>query len=95
MRKTSREPLRNRVAAAATNTLLAAANPRRFYIEIHNDSSSELRICEGDPATLTDYTHPVPPGGVWWPDDALYDGVINGIWSSASPSGAAQVVEYI
>lgn len=93
LRLTRREPLRTRVAASATNVVLAAQNLQRTYIEIHNDSLSALRICAGDPATLTDYNHFVPPGYVWWPEGSLYTGAIHGIWVTAT--GAAQVTEYI
>lgn len=82
----------SRVAQSATVvTIKAAANDYGWVIV--NDSSSTLYLKFGTAATNADYTYKVPPEGTvesGTTGDAMYGGVITGIWAAAG-AGAAQV----
>ena len=50
---------RNSFAASTTTQTIAAANPNRIAIIIHNDSTAQLFVAYGSGATTTDFTVPV------------------------------------
>jgi hypothetical protein len=81
-----------RVTAAASSTPLAAVKASRKGMILYNESAASLYLKYGTAASLTSYTEIVPPNSPWYMSrDALYSGVIHGIWSSAT--GFAQVTE--
>jgi hypothetical protein len=86
-------PTRTQVLASATVVKLLSPNGSRNGAVIYNSSgSATLYIIYGIAGTptgsLTDYTLPLPPSGflVLQGQPDVYQGQINGIWSSADSS---------
>lgn len=86
-------PVLTRVTSSATQVPFIAARSGRMGLRIHNDSTAELRICEGGTASLTNYSAVIAAGGFWEAKDTVFAGAITGIWAAAN--GAAQVVELV
>lgn len=79
------------VAASITSVTLQAANQQRAAWRVFNDSeTATLYIKLGATASLTSFSHALPPKGSW-ALDVPYAGVIDGIWDIAS--GTARVTE--
>jgi hypothetical protein len=79
----------SRVSASASSTLLLAANSERLDAHIYNDSTATLYVKFGTAATSTSFTAKLDPGS--WISWDSYDGIVHGVWSSAT--GAAQCTE--
>lgn len=79
----------SRVSASASSVQLLAANAERLDAHIYNDSTATLYVKFGTAATTTSFTAKLDPGS--WMSWDSYDGVVHGIWSSAT--GAAQCTE--
>lgn len=78
------------VGASATNVTLKAANAGRKALYIFNAGTSTLFVKLGATATTTtSYTAQVPPSAFWeLPDDPVYTGIVDGIWSATGGNGA-------
>lgn len=82
---------RSSVAAAATDTLILAANANRKVATIYNDSVEILYLGLGTTAAATNnFTTQVAAGG-YYEVPSKYTGQIRGIWAAAS--GNARVTE--
>ena len=80
------------VAGSASSVTLLAANASRLGAVIMNDSSASLYVKFGSTASTTSFTYLVVAGGtVELPTNAVYTGIITGIWASAT--GSARVTE--
>ena len=53
---------------------------------IHNDSTATLYVKYGATATTSDFTVKIPADGYYEVPAPVYDGLITGIWSSATGS---------
>jgi hypothetical protein len=82
------------VAAAITSTTLKASNTARKALYIYNAGTADLYVNFGATATATTaFVNRLPPGSFWeLPDDPIYTGAVNGIWSATGGNGA-NVVE--
>lgn len=81
----------SRVAASASNvTLFAANNKRSFFIIVNDSPTAWLYIKYGPVASLTDYSIAIPPVKNFM-SETMWKGQIDGIWDSAA--GAAQLTE--
>lgn len=78
------------VAAAASDTLLLAANASRKYAFIYNDSTSVLYLKLGTGATSASKWLDLQPYE-GYPIPSEYLGVVHGCWASAT--GNARVTE--
>lgn len=78
------------VAASATSVTLKALNISRRALYIFNAGTSTLFVKLGATATTTtSFTYAIPPNGFWeLPDDPIYTGVVDGIWSATGGNGA-------
>jgi hypothetical protein len=78
------------VAASATNVTLKAANTSRKALYIFNAGIANLFVKLGATATATtSFTYMIPPNGLWeLPDDPIYTGQVDGIWTATGGSGA-------
>jgi hypothetical protein len=78
------------VAASVTNVTLKAANASRKALYIFNAGTSTLFVKLGATATTTtSYTAQVPASAFWeLPDDPVYTGIVDGIWSATGGNGA-------
>lgn len=86
-----------RVASAATDTIILAADVRRRFAIVTNESTAilSLLIAAGT-ASATNYTITLGPTAAGVNSSATitnYTGIIKGVWASAN--GAAQISEYI
>lgn len=88
-------PILANVSASASSVTLFAANGARVGAQLVNDSAATLYLKEGSGASLTSFTDIVPPGATWRLDteNGIYQGLIAGIWSSAT--GAARCTERV
>lgn len=79
------------VNASATSVQLAAASASRLALAIYNGGSTNLLLAISTaPASTTNYTVPIPPGGYWESPPACAGLAMQGIWEG-SPTGAAQI----
>lgn len=78
------------VAASATSVTLVSANANRRALYIFNAGTSPLFVKLGTTATATtSFTYMIPVNGFWeLPDDPIYTGRVDGIWSATGGSGA-------
>jgi len=78
------------VGASATNVTLKAANANRKALYVFNAGTNNLFVKLGATATTTtSFTAMIPPNGFWeLPDDPIYTGIVDGIWSATGGSGA-------
>lgn len=81
----------SQVPASATTVTLAASNPDRYSILIHNDSSSTLYVKLGTAASQTDYSIQLGTQASYELQYPAYTGIITGIWDAAN--GEALVTE--
>lgn len=87
----------SRVASAAADTVLLAANTGRMGAYLFNESSAVLYVKFGLAASVTSYTVQIAAGGYYeLPNGSggaggVYRGPVNGIWASAN--GFAMVTE--
>lgn len=79
------------VTAAAANTALLGADGTRKGVIITNDSTANLKLAYGSPATATNFSVLIAPGGYWEMPAPVYLGALNGIWDAAN--GAARITE--
>lgn len=93
-------PTRSSVSASATVVNLFAAvgvgatsGADMVNRIVHNDSVAFLYLAYGAAATTTDFTVKIPPDGYWEAPAPVYDGLITGIWSSAT--GSARLTEVL
>lgn len=77
-------------AASASNVTLKAANTNRKALYIFNAGTSNLFVKLGATATATtSFTHMIAPNGLWeLPDDPIYTGIVDGIWTATGGNGA-------
>lgn len=79
------------VTAAAVSAQLAAASTSRVALSIYNGGSTNLLLAISTaPASSTNYTIPIEPGGYWEAPPGCAGLAMQGIWEG-SPTGAAQV----
>ncbi len=83
------------VSASATNVTLLSNNPERGGAIIFNDSASAVYVKFGETATTSSFTYKMGAGDhlVLDAEAALYTGVIDGIWDTAT--GNARVTELV
>ncbi len=79
------------VAASATSVTVLAANTSRVGATITNDSTSDVYLKYGSSASTTSYTYLLPAGAWWSYEGEYYNGIITGIWNTAT--GNARVTE--
>lgn len=81
------------VQASITSVSLLAANASRKGLTIYNNSSlGTLYVGFGATVSAANFAVKINPNTTWeCPED--YDGMVTGIWSSAS--GSAQITEFI
>ena len=80
------------VAASATSVALFPASGGVAARAVYNDSASAtLYLKYGETASATSYTVAIPAGGYFEFPRPAYDGLVHGIWSSAT--GAARTTE--
>ncbi len=75
------------------STTLLAANAARRGVTIFNDSTADLFVKYGATASATSFTVKIAGGGYWEMPSPTYLGVLDGIWSADTASGAARVTE--
>lgn len=83
------------VAASATAvTLFAAGAGNDAAVRtVFNDSTALLYVKFGATASSTDHTVQIPPGGYYEAPVPVYDGLITGIWTSATGSARLTQVD--
>jgi len=79
------------VASSATSVSLLAANTARYGVIVYNDSNQTLYLKYGTTASTTSFTYLLTPKATWEMPFPIYQGAIDGIWSSAN--GAARITE--
>ena len=80
------------VAGSASSVTLLAENVSRLGAVIMNDSTVTLYVKFGSTASSTSFTYLVAAGGTLeLPTNAIYVGIITGIWTSAT--GNARITE--
>lgn len=60
---------------------------------VHNDSTAVLYIGYGAAVTTTDFTYKVPADTPWEAPSPAFDGLVTGIWASAT--GSARCTEVL
>lgn len=78
------------VAASASSVTLKAANASRKALYIFNAGTSDLFVKFGATATTTtSFSVMIPPNGFFeFPDDPIYTGIVDGIWTATGGNGA-------
>jgi len=91
-------PTRTSVAASATVVNLFAAvgvgatsGGNAVNRIVFNDSTATLYLGYGAATTTTDFSYKIDPAGTWEAPAPVFDGLITGIWSSAT--GSARCTE--
>lgn len=79
------------VAGSIASVTLLAANANRVGVIIVNDSASILYVKFGATASATSLTYIMAANATITLPDAIYTGVIDGVWASAV--GAARITE--
>lgn len=79
------------VSASATSVALFAANTSAVARSVVNDSAADLYLKFGATASATSYTAKLGPGAYYEFPAPLYNGVVHGIWTSAT--GSARTTE--
>lgn len=79
------------VAGSATSVQLLAANTSRIGVIIYNDGNADLKIKFGTTASSTNFSILIPKNTNYEGWAPLYNGRIDGIWSSAA--GNARITE--
>ena len=77
------------VSSSLSSVTLQAANTGRRALIIVNDSTANLFVKYGSPASATSYTYLLLPGDII--REEVYTGIVTGIW--AVVNGAARVTE--
>jgi hypothetical protein len=82
-------------ASSATSVTLKASNASRKALYIYNAGTTDLFVKLGATATATtSYTVKLAPGDFWeLPDDPIYTGIVDGIWSATVGGNGALVTE--
>lgn len=81
------------VPIAVVSTTLLAANASRKAATFYNDSVNRfLYLKWGTPASTTSFTVRIGPGGYYELPQAIYNGIITGIWNAAG-AGACRITE--
>jgi len=81
-------------ASATTVTLFAAGSGNDAAARaVHNDSAAVLYLKFGASASATDFTVKIPADGYYEVPAPVYDGLITGIWSSATGSARLTQVD--
>lgn len=93
-------PTRASVAASATAVTLFSAvgvgstsGADAVNRIVFNDSTAILYIGYGAAVTTTDFTYKIDPSGTWEAPAPVFDGLITGIWASAT--GSARCTEVL
>lgn len=71
------------VAASGTSTQIFAPGPANSRT-VFNDSAAVLYLLFGTTASTTSYTVQIPAGGYYEFPKPIYQGEVDGIWSSAA-----------
>jgi hypothetical protein len=79
------------VSASATSVAVFPASGGVGGRSVYNDSAVNLYLKYGDTASTTSYTVKIPGGGLYEFPRPAYDGLVHGIWDSAT--GAARTTE--
>jgi hypothetical protein len=80
------------VSGSASSVTLLASNTSRLGATIHNDSTADLYLKFGSTASSTSYTVKLTAQALYEvPGPYIYNGIITGIWSSAT--GSARITE--
>lgn len=85
------------VNGSASAVTLVTANSRRKALYVYNDSTAALYLKLGTAASTTSFTVKIETGGFYElptmdaPNSHIYEGVVTGIWASAT--GAARITE--
>lgn len=89
----SRPAVTASVAASATSVALFADDADGNVVgrSVHNDSAAVLYLKYGATASTSDFTVIVGAGGLYEFPRPVYNGVVHGIWSSAT--GNARTTE--
>jgi hypothetical protein len=83
------------VAGSATAVTLFAAGAGNDAAArtVFNDSTADLYVKFGATASATDFTVKIPAGGYYEVPAPVYDGLITGIWTSATGSARLTQVD--
>lgn len=81
----------SRVEITASSKTYIAANPKRIGLVVVNEGAATLYLKFGATASPTSYTVPIYPQDRWIMDAPIWDGIIDGIGSSAT--GTANITE--
>jgi hypothetical protein len=88
----TRVPTLANVAASASSVTIFAAQTGVSLRAVYNDSAAILYLnLAGATASTTAYTVQIPAGGYYEFPKPTVDGIVTGIWSSAT--GAARTTE--
>lgn len=79
------------VAGSASSVQLFASNPEATARSIYNDSSAALYVKFGTTASSSSFVVKLNAGDLFEFPLPLYDGVVHGIWTSAT--GNARTLE--
>ncbi len=79
------------VASSAASVTLIAANSLRKGLIIFNDSTASLYVKFGATASTSSFTVLLRPNDIYEMNGLIYQGIIDGIWSSAN--GNARITE--
>lgn len=84
------------VGDTATSTTLIAANVGlRTKFTIFNDSNARLYVdFTGGTASITRFTMFLDQNGFYISEDPIIQGLITGIWTADTASGAARITEW-
>jgi len=81
------------VPAAATTTLLLAANPNRKAVIIFNDAATPLYVKFGDGVSGSDFSVKLQGQTYYEVPQPVYNGDLTGVWDGTPPTGFARVTE--
>jgi hypothetical protein len=88
----ARPAVKANVAASATSVTVFASREGVSVRKLHNDSTAILYLDEtGGTASATSYTTKIPADGYYEFPRPVADGLITGIWASAT--GSARTTE--
>lgn len=79
------------ISGATSSTTLIASNTARRGVICVNDSTATLYLKFGTTASTTSFTYKLAPGDTWELGQAIYIGIVTGIWDSAT--GSARCTE--
>lgn len=74
-------------ATSAVTLFVGSTSLDRGARVVFNDSAAVLYLKYGPAATDDDWTVKIAAGGYWEAPGGIYDGLITGVWATATGSG--------